>query len=132
MSFSEKYSTIADQVAAAASVSFELQAQNEKVYLLHATSSAIEACVLTRRLQVAEFVTEVDALHSELERLENSARVNTNVFALCASRYFSHGFRVNCGVQCYFLIHNSQPSQELDTFSIQLEKAFRQAAAKTK
>jgi hypothetical protein len=37
MSFSEKYSTIADQVAAAASVSFELQAQNEKVYLLHAS-----------------------------------------------------------------------------------------------
>jgi hypothetical protein len=82
MSFSEKYSTIADQVAAAASVSFELQAQNEKVYLLHATSSDIEACVLTRRLQVAEFVTEVDALHSELERLENSARVNSNAFFL--------------------------------------------------
>ncbi len=33
--FSEKYSTIADQVAAAASTSFELQAQNEKAPLLH-------------------------------------------------------------------------------------------------
>lgn len=70
----EKYSDIADQVAAAASASVELHSQNQKV---------------------ADFVCEVDALHTELERLESSAR-------------------------------------ELDTFSIQLETAFRQAASKAK
>jgi hypothetical protein len=83
-------------------------------------------------LQVAEFVSEVDLLHSELEKLESSARVSLFVYAFpsCCRR---RTLVVHDGLQHRFFKHyDPQSLQELDTYSIQLETAFRQAAAKAK
>jgi hypothetical protein len=98
------------------------------------TSSSVEARVVTPCFQVAEFVSEVDALHSELEALENSARVSFLVVFYLHVRVLVSPFfcELRCPVLFSHSSFNSKYLQELDTFSIQLEKAFRQAATKTK
>jgi hypothetical protein len=136
--FSEKYSTIADQVGAAASASIELQSHNQKASQLHFRCMVIQTNInMIRFDQVTEFVSEVDALHLELERLESSARVRLLLYS-AASR---DGQAMNCTVLrlvrlvspiLIFCCFEPEVSQELDTFSIQLETAFRQAAAKAK
>ena len=46
---------------------------------------------MTNVLQVAAFVSEVDALHSELEKLESSARVSLLPHSLFACHNVSDG-----------------------------------------